>query len=196
MNRNSARLLAQNPQILKRLAKYMAQQCFRNTVLENVHAGITPYSEAGDYSDVVVKTPAGTIPRSKLSRLNDQEMKTLMIDVVNQTYLLLRTLFDAPYKLRRRQLSEGGTQPWNTWLPSFRAGKLRRDQTRPSIEQTASSIMSTLRQVLATSKSDRQGARPSTLLLRPAMCAACTIGIHRRLVYPSRHGPKDVLGVD
>ena len=57
MNRNSARLLAQNPQILKRLAKYMAQQCFRNTVLENFHAGITPYSEAGDYSDVVVKTP-------------------------------------------------------------------------------------------------------------------------------------------
>lgn len=94
MNRNSARLLAQNPQILKRLAKYMAQQCFRNTVLEDFHAGITPYSEAGDYSDVVVKTPAGTIPWSKLSRLNDQEMKTLMIDVVNRTYLLLRTLFD------------------------------------------------------------------------------------------------------
>jgi ligand-binding SRPBCC domain-containing protein len=94
MNRNSARLLAQNPQILKRLAKYMAQQCFRNTVLEDFHAGITPYSEAGDYSDVVVNTPAGTIPWSKLSRLSDEEMKTLMIDVVNRTYLLLRTLFD------------------------------------------------------------------------------------------------------
>ena len=94
MNRNSARLLAQNPQILKRLAKYMAEQCFRNTVLEDFHAGITPYSEAGDYSDVVVNTPAGTIPWSKLSRLSDEEMKTLMIDVVNRTYLLLRTLFD------------------------------------------------------------------------------------------------------
>ena len=94
MNRNSARLLAQNPQILKRLAKYMAQQCFRNTVLEDFHAGIIPYSEAGDYSDVVVNTPAGTIPWSKLSRLSDEEMKALMIDVVNRTYLLLRTLFD------------------------------------------------------------------------------------------------------
>jgi ligand-binding SRPBCC domain-containing protein len=94
LNRNSARLLAQNPQILKRLAKYMAQQCFRNTVLEDFHAGITPYSEAGDCSDVVVKTPAGTIPWSKLSSLNDQEMKTLMIDEVNRTYSLLRTLFD------------------------------------------------------------------------------------------------------
>jgi hypothetical protein len=73
MNRNSARLLAQNPHVLKRLAKYMAQQCFRNTVLEDFHAGITPYSQAGDYSDVFVKTPAGEIPWSKLSRLSDEE---------------------------------------------------------------------------------------------------------------------------
>ena len=103
MNRNSTRLLARNPQVLKRLAKYMAQQCFRNTVLEDYHAGITPYSEAGDYSDVFVKTPAGEIPWSKLSRLSDEEMKTLMIDVVNRTYLLLRTLFDedvGPYLIR------------------------------------------------------------------------------------------------
>jgi ligand-binding SRPBCC domain-containing protein len=94
MNRNSARLLAQNPHVLKRLAKYMALQCFRNTVLEGFHAGITPYSQAGDYSDVFVKTPAGEIPWSKLSRLSDEEMKTLMIDVVNRTYSLLQTLFD------------------------------------------------------------------------------------------------------
>jgi hypothetical protein len=94
MNRNSARFLAQNPQVLKRLAKYMAQQCFRNTVLEDFHAGITPYSEAGDYSDVSVRTPSGEIPWSKLSRLSDEEMKALMIDVVNRTYLLLQKLFD------------------------------------------------------------------------------------------------------
>ena len=56
MNRNSARLLSQNPQVLKRLAKHMAQQCFRNTALEEFHARLTPYSEAGDYSDVSVRT--------------------------------------------------------------------------------------------------------------------------------------------
>jgi len=94
MTCNGAGLLAQNPQVLKRLAKYMAQQCFRNTALEDFHAGITPYSQAGDYSDVVVKTPAGDIPWSKLARLSDEEIKALMIDVVNRTYLLLRTLFD------------------------------------------------------------------------------------------------------
>jgi hypothetical protein len=94
MNRNSARLLSQNPRVLKRLARYMAQQGFRNTALEDFHAGITPCSEAGDDSDVVVKTPAGEIPWSKVSRLSDEEMKALMIDVVNRTYWLLRTLFD------------------------------------------------------------------------------------------------------
>src|SRR5438270_13269369 len=92
MNRNSARLLARNPQVLKRLTKYMARLCFRNTVLEDYHAGITPYPEAGDYSDVFVKTPAGELPWSTLSRLSHEELKTLMIDVVNRTYLLLRTL--------------------------------------------------------------------------------------------------------
>jgi hypothetical protein len=40
-----------------------------------------------------VRTPAGEIPWSKLSRLSDEDMKALMIDVVNRTYLLLRTLF-------------------------------------------------------------------------------------------------------
>src|SRR3989442_4362234 len=33
-------------------------------------------------------------PWSKLSHLSDEEMKIPMIDVVNRTYLLLRTLFD------------------------------------------------------------------------------------------------------
>jgi hypothetical protein len=45
MNRTSATLLAQNPQVLKRLAKYMALHCFRNTALEDFHAGITPSSQ-------------------------------------------------------------------------------------------------------------------------------------------------------
>src|SRR5579859_939045 len=62
MTGDSARVLAQTPQVLKRLAKCMALQCFRNTVLEDFHAGTSPHSPAGDYSDVVVKTPVGDIP--------------------------------------------------------------------------------------------------------------------------------------
>lgn len=87
------RLLA-DPVLLKRLAKYVVQQCFRNTVLEDFHAGTTPDSETGDYSDVVVKSPFGEIPWAKLSRLSDEEMKILMKDAVDKTYRFLRVLFD------------------------------------------------------------------------------------------------------
>jgi hypothetical protein len=81
-------------QELAALAKYLAQQCFRNTILEDLHAGITPDSQIGDYTDVVVRSPNGEIPWPNLSRLNDEEMKALMIDVVNKTYHALIVLFD------------------------------------------------------------------------------------------------------
>jgi len=50
-----------------------------------------------------VRTPAGEIPWSILSRLSDEEMKKLMSDVVNRTYLLLQTLLDeavVPYLIQ------------------------------------------------------------------------------------------------
>jgi ligand-binding SRPBCC domain-containing protein len=83
-----------NPVVQKRLAKYLVQQCFRNSTLEDLHAGVTPSSPAGDYSDVVVRTPLGQIPWRELSRFGDTEMKLLMIDVVQRTYEFLRQLFD------------------------------------------------------------------------------------------------------
>ena len=83
-----------DPLLQKRLAKYIVQRCVRNSVLEDLHAGIVPDSKAGDYSDVVVSTPHGQIPWSRLSRFNDVEMKALMIDVVNKTYRTLTVLFD------------------------------------------------------------------------------------------------------
>ena len=94
MTAETARKISTNPEVLKRLAKYLAQQCFRNTMLEGLHAGITPNSQTGDYSDVFVQSPYGQIPWSRLSRFSDQEMKALMIDVVNKTYRALRVLFD------------------------------------------------------------------------------------------------------
>ena len=84
-----------DPVLQKRLAKYLVQQCFRNSMLEDLHAGIAPSSKAGDYSDVVVHTPFGEIPWARLSRLDDEEMKVLMIDVVDKTYQFIRRLFDA-----------------------------------------------------------------------------------------------------
>src|SRR3990172_12580580 len=83
-----------DPVLQKRLAKHLVLQCFRNSVLEDLHAGIVPDSKSGDYTDVIVRTPFGEIPWSKLSRFDDAEMKVLMIDVVNRAYQFIRDLFD------------------------------------------------------------------------------------------------------
>src|ERR1035438_1873918 len=89
-----ARALVTDPVMQKRLAKYLVLQCFRNSVLEDLHAGIYPDSESGDYSDVQVSSPYGVIPWPELSRLDDEGMKRLMIDVVNRTYRFIHRLFD------------------------------------------------------------------------------------------------------
>jgi len=94
MTIETAREISSNPEVMKRLAKYLAQQCFRNTLVEDLHAGITPNSQTGDYTDVVVRSPYGEIPWPRLSRLSDEEMKALMIDVVNKNYRALTVLFD------------------------------------------------------------------------------------------------------
>ena len=91
---NAKSILFENPLLLKRLAKYTVQLCFRNTVPEEFHAGTVLDSRSGDFSDVVVKTPYGEIPWSGLSRLSDKEMKLVMRDAVNKTYRFLCNLFD------------------------------------------------------------------------------------------------------
>jgi len=83
-----------DPVLQKRLAKYLVQRCFRNSALEDLHAGTAPDSKAGDYSDVVVVTPFGQIPWSRLSRFDDREMKILMVDVVQRAFEFIQELFD------------------------------------------------------------------------------------------------------
>jgi hypothetical protein len=63
-------------------------------MLEDLHSGTSPSSASGDYSDVTVSSTYGVIPWPKVSRLNDDEMKRLMIDVVDRTYRFIHTLFD------------------------------------------------------------------------------------------------------
>jgi hypothetical protein len=79
------------------LAKAIAVTCVRNTFLEDLHAGITPSSQAGDYSDVKVVSPYGEIPWHRLSRISDDEMKVLMKEVVNKLYTVLVHLGDAEF---------------------------------------------------------------------------------------------------
>jgi hypothetical protein len=91
---DEVRAFITDPAVQRRLAKYMVLQCFRNSMLEDLHSGTFPSSASGDYSDVTVSSAYGVIPWPKVSRLNDDEMKCLMIDVVDRTYRFIHTLFD------------------------------------------------------------------------------------------------------
>ena len=98
---------------LAALAKAIVALCVRNTFLEDLHAGTTPSSKTGDYSDVKVVTPYGEIPWSKLSRLSDTEMKRLMMEIVNKVYTFLRRQNDPEFLTAF--LNRGGlyTARWN-----------------------------------------------------------------------------------
>lgn len=61
--------------------------CVRNTMLEDLHVGTTPISEAGDYMDVVVIDAAGRkIPWTEVSHFDDNAMRDLMRQIVNRLY--------------------------------------------------------------------------------------------------------------
>lgn len=95
MNKNDdLKVFITDPVLQQRLAKHLVLKCFRNSILEDFHAGKVPDSKCGDYSDVVVHTPFGEIPWNDVSRINDAEMKVLMTDVVNHTYHFIQELFD------------------------------------------------------------------------------------------------------
>ena len=93
MNARQARSLRTDEVLLKRLAKWVALRAFRNSELEELHAGTFPSSVEGNYGDVKVVSPYGEIPWRDLGRVGDAEMKVLMIDVVNRTYGVLLDLF-------------------------------------------------------------------------------------------------------
>jgi len=63
-----------NQEFLKRLSKVSVLNSFRNGPLEDIHAGASPSSKTGDYSDVKVVSPFGEIPWMELSRISQEEM--------------------------------------------------------------------------------------------------------------------------
>lgn len=61
------------------LSRFLAVYGVRNTMLEDLHAGKYPSSKTKDFSDVKVVSPYGEIPWNELSRINDKEMRELML---------------------------------------------------------------------------------------------------------------------
>ena len=94
---------------------------------EDLHAGTSPSSASGDYADVTVSSPYGVIPWPKVSRLNDDEMKRLKIDVVDRTYHFIHTLFDenAGGQVLLRLAERDPLPHWNE--PTLRDAAPRRD---------------------------------------------------------------------
>jgi len=104
----------------KRLAKLLVLNGFRNTYLEDLHAGLVPHSKHDDKRDVVVFSPDGNekfkeIPWKHLSRLDDDEMKKLMIECVNNVYTILENLTNPEFleKLSKGLENHDFCPEWN-----------------------------------------------------------------------------------
>lgn len=83
-------------QLAATLAKAMAMICVRNSMLEDLHAGLVPVTKTGDYSDVfVIDADGNRIPWVTVSRFDDDEMRDLMRQVVNRLYTF-QTCFGEP----------------------------------------------------------------------------------------------------
>ena len=73
--------------IAAQLARLMAVICVRNSRLEDLHAGRVPVSRTGDGSDIVVEDGEGNrIPWSEVARIDDDEMRALMREIVDRLY--------------------------------------------------------------------------------------------------------------
>ena len=78
---------ADEERIAARLAKLMAMICVRNSGIEEMHAGTVPVTHTGDYSDVFVTDADGRkLPWSDASHLNDDQMRSLMRQIVDRLY--------------------------------------------------------------------------------------------------------------
>ncbi len=92
----------------------LRQEYIRNTYLEELHAGTTPSTRAGDYSDVKLVSPYGEIPWRDLSRISDAEMKTLMKEVVDKLFAAFGRLDDEAFLaalVRRGELQTEWDEP-------------------------------------------------------------------------------------
>ena len=120
-------MTSEDERFQKTFAKAMVAACVRRGELEGLHSGISPVTHAGDYSDVyVVDADGRRIPWADVSRIDQNEMKALLIGVVNRTYtFLVRTFFTFGNDAAFAQAIDHAAVPWTTgwdepeYLPQF-----------------------------------------------------------------------------
>ena len=96
------------------LAKAIVAYCFRNTNIEDIHAGISPVSKTGDFSDVFVVDATGNkIPWNEVSRISQAEMKELMQTAVNRVYEVLEHEGDEAFEEKVLEYALMFTRGWD-----------------------------------------------------------------------------------
>lgn len=104
----------QNPEF----AKIMTAACVRRGYLEKLHAGTTPVTRTGDYSDVkVIDADGREIPWNQVSRINQDEMKTLLTGIVDRIHTFLARTFLCSFSDQEfNRALERCVLPWTkTW---------------------------------------------------------------------------------
>ncbi len=81
------------------MAKTLAMMCVLNTGLETLHSGIVPVTHAGDYSDVrVIDADGREIAWNDVSHLDDDQMRSLMKEIVNRLYTFNISIDDPGFR--------------------------------------------------------------------------------------------------
>ena len=74
-------------QLTSLLVRTMVLLCVRNSMIEDIHAGLVPVTRPGDYSDVTVIDADGRrISWPEVSHIDDNAMRDLMRQVVDRVY--------------------------------------------------------------------------------------------------------------
>ena len=74
-------------QLASLLISTMTLHCVRNTMIQDIHAGLVPVTRTGDYTDVTVIDADGRrIPWLDVSHFNDDAMRNFMRQVVDRLY--------------------------------------------------------------------------------------------------------------
>jgi hypothetical protein len=77
----------------------------RNSQLEDIHAGKTPISKTGDFSDVYIVTPDREIPWTEASRISNEEMGPLKDSIRENIRYQLKTLMESGLEIKVKKNS-------------------------------------------------------------------------------------------
>ena len=106
----------------------MALLCVRNTKLEDIHAGKSPITHTGDYTDVTVIDADGRrLSWTDVSRIDDNEMRDFMREVVTRLYTFCHQAQDPDF-LDRIEIYMRTVRQWDE--PRIEEGFLGAPATR------------------------------------------------------------------